>query len=155
MWGCTLKHCLTKLFFSYRVTGNIVALKEIRLNSAEGTPFTAIREGTSNVVKEFLTIFFKSDILNTQNTNRLMHPHTHAVHTHTRTHTHTLHTQRKRGEYLYISQTEVLSLINYIGSSSTFLIDVITIHDQLHSQWHYITILHKVTQLCTNRTCFP
>ncbi|XP_065887145.1 cyclin-dependent kinase 5 homolog isoform X2 [Dysidea avara] len=29
-----------------RVTGNIVALKEIRLNSAEGTPFTAIREAS-------------------------------------------------------------------------------------------------------------
>jgi hypothetical protein len=27
------------------VTNRIVALKEIRLNSEEGTPFTAIREG--------------------------------------------------------------------------------------------------------------
>ncbi len=28
------------------VNGQLVALKEIRLNSEEGTPFTAIREGT-------------------------------------------------------------------------------------------------------------
>ena len=29
------------------VNGQLVALKEIRLNSEEGTPFTAIREGVS------------------------------------------------------------------------------------------------------------
>ena len=29
----------------HRHTGQMVALKEIRLNSEEGTPFTAIREG--------------------------------------------------------------------------------------------------------------
>ena len=38
-------HFITYVFLPCRVTGNIVALKEIRLNSAEGTPFTAIREG--------------------------------------------------------------------------------------------------------------
>ena len=37
-------------FLTCRVTGNIVALKEIRLNSAEGTPFTAIREGNMKYV---------------------------------------------------------------------------------------------------------
>ena len=33
------------LSVTHRYTGQIVALKEIRLNSEEGTPFTAIREG--------------------------------------------------------------------------------------------------------------
>jgi len=33
------------ILLTFRVTGSVVALKEIRLNSAEGTPFTAIREG--------------------------------------------------------------------------------------------------------------
>ena len=32
-------------FVYHRITNQIVALKEIRLNSEEGTPFTAIREG--------------------------------------------------------------------------------------------------------------
>ena len=31
------------------ITGQLVALKEIRLNAEEGAPFTAIREGQSEV----------------------------------------------------------------------------------------------------------
>ena len=31
-----------------QINGRLVALKEIRLNAEEGTPFTAIREGTQD-----------------------------------------------------------------------------------------------------------
>ena len=41
-------------YFNPRVTGNVVALKEIRLNSAEGTPFTAIREGDNHYTSTLL-----------------------------------------------------------------------------------------------------
>ena len=41
----------SKLFsFYFRLTDNLVALKEIRLEHEEGAPCTAIREGNKNVL---------------------------------------------------------------------------------------------------------
>jgi len=37
------------MLFIVRLTGKKVALKEIRLQPEEGTPFTAIREGETDV----------------------------------------------------------------------------------------------------------
>lgn len=40
------------------INGQLVALKEIRLNSEEGTPFTAIREGMNHLI--YIEIYYSS-----------------------------------------------------------------------------------------------
>jgi cyclin-dependent kinase 14 len=50
-----------------RVTNRIVALKEIRLNSEEGTPFTAIREASLLKGLRHANIVILHDIIHTKN----------------------------------------------------------------------------------------
>ncbi|XP_062519296.1 cyclin-dependent kinase 14-like [Corticium candelabrum] len=78
-----------------RITNQIVALKEIRLNSEEGTPFTAIREASLLKGLRHANIVILHDIIHTRNNltfvfehvdtdlSRYMENHPSGIHLHT------------------------------------------------------------------------